>query len=190
MVFNFLRFLKAKRLFKKNSRFGRNFHFDYNSRCFSDKKGNIVIGNNSEVLGTLVSHENGKITIGNNTTIRFNTFIGCIESISIGNNVIVSNNVHIYDNNNHPTSPKVRKRMTDKGFYGEAWKWKYSNSKAIIINDNVWIGERATILKGVCIGEGSIIGCDSVVTKDVPPYCIAAGNPATIVKRIEILNDD
>lgn len=52
------------------------------------------------------------------------------------------------------------------------------------IEDNVWIGENAVILKGVQIGRGSIIACNAVVTKDVPPYTIAAGNPARIVKDI------
>ncbi|WP_279158935.1 acyltransferase [Muribaculum intestinale] len=53
------------------------------------------------------------------------------------------------------------------------------------MEDNVWIGERATILKGVSIGHGSIIACDSVVTKAIPPNSIAAGNPAKVVKKID-----
>ena len=54
----------------------------------------------------------------------------------------------------------------------------------IVIEDNVWIGKRAAILKGVHIGKGSIIGLGAIVTKDVPPYCIVAGNPARIVKTL------
>ena len=54
----------------------------------------------------------------------------------------------------------------------------------MVIEDNVWIGERSTILKGVHIGKGSIIGCDSVVTKNIPAYSIAVGNPAIVVKVI------
>lgn len=184
MIIKFLKYLKAKKQFRKNSFFGVNFHFDYKSRCFSESKNNIVIGNNSEVFGTLISQENGKISIGDHSTIRFDSIVGCVNAVSIGDNVIISNNVHIYDNNNHPTNPEVRKKMTDKGFYGEEWKWKNSVSKPIIICNNVWIGERATILKGVTIGEGSIIGCDSVVTKDVPPFSVAAGNPAVVLKQL------
>ena len=71
-----------------------------------------------------------------------------------------------------------------EGFHTDAWRWTHSDSKPITIEDNVWIGENAVILKGVQIGRGSIIACNAVVTKDVPPYTIAAGNPARIVKDI------
>ena len=59
-----------------------------------------------------------------------------------------------------------------------------------MIEDNVWIGERSTILKGVHIGKGSIVASNSVVVKDVPPYSIVAGNPAKIVKMLEINNGE
>ena len=53
-----------------------------------------------------------------------------------------------------------------------------------MIKDNVWIGQHSTILKGVTIGEGAVVGCCSVVTKDVEPYTVVAGNPAKQVKRL------
>jgi acetyltransferase-like isoleucine patch superfamily enzyme len=56
---------------------------------------------------------------------------------------------------------------------------------AITIGNNVWIGDKATILDGVTIGEGAVIAANSVVTKDVPPYCVAAGVPAIIIKKNE-----
>lgn len=111
--------------------------------------------------------------------------IGCADKIEIGSYVILSNNVHIYDNNNHPTDPTTRKEMCLNGFYGEAWSWTHATKKPTIIEDNVWIGERSTILKGVTIGEGSIVACDSVVTKSVPPFSLIAGNPAKVVKSLK-----
>ena len=75
--------------------------------------------------------------------------------------------------------------MTKSGFYGEPWRWTHSAHKPVVIEDNVWIGEHSTILKGMTIGKGSIIGCHSVVTKDIPPYCIAARNPAKVVKNVK-----
>ena len=71
-----------------------------------------------------------------------------------------------------------------EGFDGDAWKWKYADSAPIVIEDNVWIGEYSAILKGVTIGTGSIVASHAVVTKDVPPYTIVAGNPARVVKEI------
>ncbi|MDO5526467.1 MAG: acyltransferase [Prevotella sp.] len=56
-------------------------------------------------------------------------------------------------------------------------------SKPIVIKDNVWIGRRAMILKGVTIGEGAVIAAGSVVTKDVPPHTLVAGNPAKVIKN-------
>ena len=96
-----------------------------------------------------------------------------MENITIGNCCIISNNVHIYDNNNHPTDVDIRHKMCLNGFYGDAWNWKYSSHSPIIIEDDVWIGERSTILKGVRIGRGCIVASNAVVTKDTPPpiYC-------------------
>ena len=71
------------------------------------------------------------------------------------------------------------------GFYGDAWRPTKSDNKPVFIEDNVWIGEFASVLKGVHIGLGSIVASNSVVVKDVPPYSIVAGNPAKVVKRIE-----
>lgn len=118
-------------------------------------------------------------------TIRAESIVGSSIGISIGSCCIISNNVHIYDNNNHPTPPHLRVKMCKLGFYGALWHWRYSEADSIIIEDNVWIGERCTILKGVRIGQGSVIGCNSVVTKSVPPYSIAVGNPAKVVKYVE-----
>ena len=60
----------------------------------------------------------------------------------------------------------------------------YTDVRPIVIEDNVWLGRRAIIMGGVTIGEGSTIGAASVVTKDVPPYSVAAGNPAVIRKKL------
>jgi len=59
------------------------------------------------------------------------------------------------------------------------------NTKPIVLEDNVWIGDSAIICKGVTIGKNSIIGAGAVVTKEVPPNCIYAGNPARLVKKLE-----
>ena len=139
----------------------------------------------AEIHGKLISMADGRIEIGGDSCIYRDTVIGSVESIRIGRYAVISNHVHIYDNNNHPTDPETRKKMTVEGFHTPAWRWENSEHAPIVIGDNVWIGEYSAILKGVTIGEGSIVASHSVVTKDVPPYTIAAGNPARIVKHLE-----
>lgn len=170
--------------FEKYACLGEGLNICSRANCSADKPGLINVGNNCRVYGALQSMGEGKITIGDHTCIYERTIIGSVDSITIGNCVIISNQVHIYDNNNHPTSPSVRHQMCLNGFEGEAWRWTHSKSAPIVIEDDVWVCENATILKGVTIGRGSIVACGAVVTKNVPPYTVVAGNPARVVKEI------
>lgn len=173
------------RKFRKYSELGDNFDVGPHADCHSDTPGSIKIGNNCRIYGRVISQDNGKLSIGDNTCIYNRSYIGSINSITIGSCVIISNHVHIFDNNNHPTSPKVREEMCKNGFDGDAWRWKHSANAPIVIEDNVWIGEYSAILKGVTIGKGSIVASHSVVCKDVPPYSVVAGNPAVVVKKLD-----
>lgn len=194
IIFKIYRFLQSlilkvkvymvRKVFLSNCITGDNFSCTVFSKCINDtlRKDNVLIGNNCEINGSLKVNENGSIIIGNNTTIRMHTRVFAINKIEIGNFVIISNNVTIYDNNNHPIEPERRLEMSKSGFYGNLWDAKHSLNAPIKIHDNVWIGERAVILKGVTIGAGSIVAMGAVVTKNVPEYSIVAGNPAKIVK--------
>lgn len=179
--------MKNKFGFDKYSLHGRNLIVGAKARCdnASHKRESITIGNNCDIQGILITKKDGFIRIGDYTTIRYNSLVGSIISVCIGSNVIISNNVTIMDNNNHPTSAKKRYEMTQSGFYSSLWNWENSTGAPITIKDNVWIGEKSTILKGVTIGEGSIVGACSMVTKDVPPFTIVAGNPAKVVKKLD-----
>ena len=146
---------------------------------------NIKIGNNVELGSVIYVNKDGKLKIGDYTTIRYSSEITVSDEVEIGKYVIISNNVIISDNNSHPTDPDERIKMSLSGYYSELWDYSRSISAKVIIEDNVWIGQRAIIQKGVKIGKGSIIAQGSVVTKDVPPYAIAAGNPAKIVKYLK-----
>lgn len=180
--------IKIKRKsFKSGALFGKNVCFDENSSCTNKtgSKDNIQIGSNCMIRCQIIALGSGKISIGDNTYIGVNSRLGAIQNITVGNNVIISSQVHILDNNNHPTSPEQRLQMTKSAdFFGELWSWTQSEHAPINIHDNVWIGERCTILKGVTIGQGSIIGANSVVTHNIPNYVIAAGNPAKVVKYL------
>ena len=184
-VFNHIRTFKNRREFAMNSVHASDLVVRFTSHCTAQNKYDIVIGKRCEIKGQLFSFEGGKILIGNNVFMNYNSFIGSMEAVTIGNDVIIATNVRIFDNNNHPTSPTQREMMSHNDFYGELWTWKYAEHKSVVIGDNVWIGEFSAILKGVTIGKGSIVASHSVVTKDVPPYVIVAGNPARVVKRLE-----
>jgi acetyltransferase-like isoleucine patch superfamily enzyme len=134
-----------------------------------------------------------KVSIGNRVYIGNSTIIAK-NSISFGNDILVSSGVTFYDHDSHSLdfierNEDIKKAYNDyvneKGNYLKNKNWDIVNSKPIVIHDHVWIGFESIILKGVTIGEGAIVGARSVVTKDVPPFTIVAGNPAKIVKQIQ-----
>ena len=141
-------------------------------------KENIKIGRCVSILGKLNVRSGGILVVGDYSTIRYDSEIDVVSSVTIGRNCIISNNVIVSDNNSHPTSPEKRRIMCESGHESELWDRIHSKSKPVIIEDNVWIGRRVMINKGVRIGEGSIIAAGAVVTKSVPPYSVVYGNPA------------
>ena len=104
--------------------------------------------------------------------------------IAIGNRVLIAKDVFIANNNAHPIDSHDRhlhyKAIIESGHPEQV----DLNGADIIIEDDVWIGSQSIILKGVTIGEGSIIAAGSIVTKDVPAHVMVAGNPAIIKKNV------
>jgi acetyltransferase-like isoleucine patch superfamily enzyme len=145
-------------------------------------KENILIRDKSRVHGRLISQNGGVIVLEENVQIGYDSFIGASNNIQIKKGVVISNNVFIVDNNNHSVNPEDRKLMQESPWNSPYRKWRYSVSAPIIICENVWIGQFARINKGVIIGENSIVAAGTIVTKDVPPNSIVAGNPGKIVK--------
>lgn len=115
--------------------------------------------------------ENAIIEIGDDTRIN-GASIHATEKIIIGKNCLIASNVTILDSDGH-------------GVFMSERTLSNPVSLPVLIEDNVWIGMNSIILKGVTIGKNSIIGAGSVVTKSVPANCIAAGNPARVVKSID-----
>ena len=172
------------RQFRENSELGQGVLITADAACSNDQ-GQIVIGDYCEIHAQLIVRGTGQLTIGAHTFIGPDTIIGAKERIDIGECCIISNHVHIYDNNNHPTDPQARKRMslyrrTDRSL----WSWAHAESASVVIGENVWICEYSTILKGITVGKGSIVASHTVVTEDVPEYAVVAGNPARIVKML------
>lgn len=116
--------------------------------------------------------ENSKIKIGKNTLIGAFSIINGQGGVLIGDNVLIGPRVTIVPINHKYLNTTVL--IKNQGY----------EAKGIYIDDNVWIGAGAIILDGVKIGKGSVIGAGSIVTKEIPPYSLAFGNPARIQKRL------
>lgn len=117
-----------------------------------------------------------EITIGDNCSIGEYFHISAINRVTIGNGLLTGRFVYIGDNAHGGLSweeagvPPLDRQLQSKG--------------AVCIGNNVWIGDKATILSGVTIGDNVIIGANSVVTHDVPSNCMVAGAPARIVRQL------
>jgi acetyltransferase-like isoleucine patch superfamily enzyme len=126
--------------------------------------------------------EGAKIQIGSNTFIGSSNLISA-DSITIGNNVLMAWGCYVVDHNSHSLIFKERSNDVRNWYKGEK-DWTTVLKKPVVIKDKAWIGFNSIILKGVTIGEGSIIGAGSVVTKDIPDWSVATGNPAIVLKSI------
>lgn len=116
-----------------------------------------------------------EVIIGDNCNFGDYLHLTCINKICIGDRVLTGRWVTISDNSHGDTDlttlkiPPAKRKLTSKG--------------AVNIGNNVWIGDKTTILAGVNIGDGAVVGANTVVTKDVPSYSVVAGNPAKIIHR-------
>lgn len=145
--------------------------------CLSEQ--NIVLGNRvtigkhaiirpSNIYGGAIG---AGLKVGDHSNIGPFAYIGCSGFISIGNNVMISPRVSIYAENHVFDNPEIL--MKEQGV----------TQAPVIIEDDCWIASNSIILAGVTIGKGSVIAAGSVVTKDIPPYSVAAGVPAKVIKQ-------
>lgn len=155
---------------------------------FGYKSGTIIIGKNFSCNNKFSSNsigliqpcffnvsQNALLEIGDNVGISGST-IRVSEKVTIGNHTIIGSGCLITDTDAHPIKIKDRSKRD--------W-YKYTVNKPITIGNNVFIGARSIILKGVTIGDGAVIGAGSVVSRDVQSNTIVAGNPAVVVRNIE-----
>jgi acetyltransferase-like isoleucine patch superfamily enzyme len=117
----------------------------------------------------LVTEPGARLLIGATTLIQYGVSIGSTERITIGKRCLIGPYAMIIDNAFH--------ELLDRN--------KRPPSKPVTLEDDVWIGAKACVLPGVTIGRGSVVGAGSVVTKDVPPFCVVMGMPAKLVKTFD-----
>ncbi len=153
--------------------------------CYAEEKGSIVIGNNvtinssrsSNMIGgddkmILLAKDGGRIRIGNGCGLS-NSTLCAFSSIELGDNVFLGGSVKIYDTDFHWID--FNKRISYEG----------GVKKSVKIESGAFIGAHTIILKGVTIGERSVVGAGSVVTKDIPADEVWAGNPARFIRSLE-----
>jgi acetyltransferase-like isoleucine patch superfamily enzyme len=140
----------------------------------------------STYLGTMFDiGTQGRVSLGNYALVH-GARIVCDDEIKIGDYALISWNVVLMDTYRMPLNPSERRRELERLPKRELRRIDSNEpARPIHIGANVWIGFDACILPGVKIGEGSIVGARSVVTTDVEPYTIVAGNPARVIRRLE-----
>jgi acetyltransferase-like isoleucine patch superfamily enzyme len=132
---------------------------------------NVVASSDNKVRLAVWAEEKGKghIRVGNYCLICSGVRIGSAHEILIGDNCMIASNAYITDSDWHDIYNRI----------------SIGKTAPVKIEDNVWIGDSVIVCKGVTIGENSIIGAGAVVVGDIPANCVAAGNPAKIVKELD-----
>lgn len=144
---------------------------------------NVVLGKWSWLAGELLVYPHGgRIEIGDHCYVGEGTRIWSLSYVRLGDRVFLSHGVNVHDNDAHSLSAAERHRhFRELVQLGRASFVENVAAGEIVIEDDVWIGFNATILKGVRIGEGAIVGACSTVTRNVAPHTVVAGNPAVVV---------
>jgi acetyltransferase-like isoleucine patch superfamily enzyme len=188
-------FQKYKRYFEKESSTiineNSSIRFDVTDKI--ENRNYIKIGSKGLISAKFIfESEKGTITIGDNVHLGGVTFISR-NRIEVQNDVTMAWGITIYDHNSHSIYWENRKNdnhqcykdyINNNGNNIVNKDWSNVVSQPILIESKVWIGFDVTILKGVTIGEGAVVGAKSVVVKDVEPWTVVAGNPAVVVKYL------
>lgn len=154
----------------------------------SKAPGAVVFGNHVSVYGgcSFAVGTHGRCTVGDFTLLN-GALVMAEERIEIGSHCLISWNVGIADSDFHPLAPA--QRIIDAHalapFFKDRPPRPEIRTEPVIISDNVWIGMNAVILKGVTIGENSVVAAGAVVTKSVPANVVVAGNPAVVTKHLD-----
>lgn len=179
----FLRITYYEPLFKTRcERVGKNLRISGGLPLLMGNPVRLRVGNDVTLCGvmTIVGSKlivSPVVEIGHDSYIGYQVTIVSGRGIHIGQHVLIANRVFIAGDDSHPIDPTARMRHAPP---------PPEEVKSVWIEDGAWLGEGSTILKGVRVGYGAVVAAQAVVTKDVPPYTVVAGNPATVVKQLEM----
>lgn len=166
------------------ARSGPAFNVDFTSRILGGSRVSIgshfYAGRGLKLVVADASSNAIMVTIGDHVGLNEYVTLAAHERVSIGDHVLIGSRVYL-GNINHGWYRGPNQSSPDSAPNGRP----FSSSGALIIEANVWLGEGVMVPGGITVGQGSIVGAGSVVTKDVPPNVIVAGNPARIVKQYD-----
>jgi len=175
----------AAESFLNGSLIGHNCRIGPHAWCANPgPRANIRLGDAVVCRGILRSEifRHGRITIGAHVYIGDDCIVSCAHCIDIGPWTLLAHGVQVFDNDSHPTDTLSRERDYRAALEPGNGERQPIAGAPIRIGERAWIGLGAIVLKGVVIGDGAIVASGSVVTADVPPYTVVAGNPARPVR--------
>jgi len=147
--------------------------------------GRISVGSHSLIEGVLQTEtDRAHIRMGNNVYLGGGSIVSSANSVEIEDDVLISYRVLIMDHDSHSLRYSDRKNDLQNWWRHGGHDWSKIKSGPVVVKKGAWLGAGSMVLKGVTIGEGSVVGAGSVVTKDVPPWTIVAGNPARKIREI------
>lgn len=140
---------------------------------FQSMKNTIKISHNCQIGDKVIIKTglNGKINLSEGVSVHNSTIIDIQNSLKVGKNSLIAPHCYICDYDH---------QFKDKN---KCIIYQGHVSSPIVIGSDVWIGTKCIILKGVIIGDGAVVGAGSVVTKNIPAYTVAVGNPAKVIKK-------
>lgn len=143
----------------------------------------VRVGDRSMLFAEVLFDRDGaSLSLGDRTFVGRSTF-AIANRVEIGNDVLIAWGCTIVDHDSHALRFSDRSEDVSNWYLGSK-DWTRVAIEPVIIKDKVWIGLNAVILKGVTIGEGAVVAAASVVTKDVAPWTIVAGNPARVIREL------
>jgi acetyltransferase-like isoleucine patch superfamily enzyme len=128
---------------------------------------NLIIRSRPHNQVEIFAGQNARLRIGNDSFINQGVRISCAHEITIGNHCLIADETVILDSDYHAVGTIPVK------------------TSPVVIGDNVWLATRVIVLRGITIGEGSIVGAGSVVTRSIPPFSFAAGSPARVIRSLQ-----
>jgi acetyltransferase-like isoleucine patch superfamily enzyme len=143
----------------------------------------LSVGTMSRVETRIAMERSGAtLTIGSRSFIGEGQ-ISCASRVEIGDDVMVAWGTSIFDHSSHSLRFSERANDVKDWMLGQK-NWNVVETAMVRVEDKAWVGYGCTLLPGITVGEGAIVGAGSVVTRDVPPWTVVAGNPARVIREL------